>query len=122
MRVALGEDVFYPDVSVACGMAQAGDEVFIEAPVLIVEVFAQGLGLDQRAKFEVYRCAPSLREFVWIDPGSRCVELARRSAGDTWSWVQQTGALCLKSIEASWPLEAIFKGVESARTEATDQI
>jgi Uma2 family endonuclease len=112
MRLAVDEDVFYPDVLVACGKSQAGDESRIDSPMLIVEVLAQGTGLDQEAKFEAYRRAPSLQEFVLINPVTRAMKHAYRSGGESWQWNTHTGPLRLRSLDASWPAEAIFKGVE----------
>ncbi len=117
MKVLADERVLYPDVMVACGRAMAGDELFVEDPLLVVEVLQPDAeGYDQRERFILYRALPSLRQFVLIDPVDRRVEVHTRAGEDTWTLVDQSKAsqLTLSSVGLSVPTEAIFKGVERA--------
>ena len=117
MRVQIPEGILYPDVVVTCGKAEAGDEKIITDPKLVIEVLSPSTkGYDQRDKFVLYRSLPSLREYALIDPSDRRVEVFTLADAGAWLLVDQTkaGALTLRSIDLSIPMDAVFKGVERA--------
>lgn len=117
MKVQIAEGILYPDVVVACGKAEAGDEKIITAPKLVIEVLSPTTrGYDQRDKFILYRSLPSLREYALIDPSDRRVEVFTLADAGAWLLVDQTnaGALTLRSIDLELPMDAVFKGVERA--------
>ena len=68
MKVQIADGVLYPDVMVTCAKADAGDELTVTDPRLIIEVLpalsASTKGCDKRDKFILYRTLASLREYV----------------------------------------------------------
>ena len=117
MKVQISEGILYPDVVVTCGKAEAGDEKIITDPKLVIEVLSPSTrGYDQRDKFVLYRSLTSLREYALIDPSDRRVEVFTLAEAGAWMLVDQTnaGALTLRSIDLSLPLDVVFKGVERA--------
>lgn len=117
MKVQLADEaILYPDVLVACGKPEAGDEQVVRDPKLIIEVLSPSTkGYDRRNKFILYRTLPSLQEYVLIDPSTREVEVFTLTDGG-WLLTDQTKAaeLRLASIAATLSIDAVFKGVEGA--------
>lgn len=115
MKVQLGDDgVLYPDVMVACGNAESGDEQAITDPKLVIEVLSPSTkGYDQRDKFILYRSLASLREYVLIDPETRRVEVFTLADAGAWLLTDQTTswALTLRTVDLVLPFEQVFKGV-----------
>ncbi len=117
VKVQLSEGVLYPDVMVTCGSAEAGDELAVTDPMLVIEVLSPGTkGYDKRDKFILYRTLASLREYVLIDPAQRQVEVFTLADAGAWLLTDQTRAevLTLASIDFTLPMAAVFKGVEAA--------
>lgn len=118
MKVQLAEGVLYPDVVVACGKAEAGDEESVTDPRLVIEVLSPSTrGYDKRDKFILYRTLPSLREYVLIDPATRQVEVFTAAPGGAWVLTDQTGQaeLVLASIDRRLASDDIYRGVEAPR-------
>ena len=114
MKVQLAEGVLYPDVMVTCGKAEAGDELTITDPTLVIEVLSPSTkGYDKRDKFILYRTLMSLREYVLIDPAKRQVEVFTLADAGAWLLTDQTNAnsLTLKSIDCQLLMAVVFKGV-----------
>ncbi len=117
MKVQIADGILYPDVVVACGKAEAGDEQIITDPKLVIEVLSPCTkGYDKRDKFILYRSLPSLCEYALIDPVERRVEVFTLADAGAWMLVDQTqaGKLTLGSIGLRLPMESVFKGVEKA--------
>jgi Uma2 family endonuclease len=117
VKVQVSEGVLYPDVMVTCGKAEAGDELAVTDPKLIIEVLSPGTkGYDKRDKFILYRTLATLREYVLIDPAQRQVEVFTLAAAGTWMLTDQTTAdvLTLASLDLVLPMAAVFKGVKAA--------
>ena len=114
MKVQLAEGVLYPDVMVTCGKAEAGDELTITDPTLVIEVLSPSTkGYDKRDKFILYRTLASLREYVLIDPAKRQVEVFTLADAGAWLLTDQTNSdnLTLKSIDCQLSMALVFKGV-----------
>ena len=114
MKVQLADGVLYPDVMVTCGKAEAGDELTITDPTLIIEVLSPSTkGYDKRDKFILYRTLASLREYVLIDPAKRQVEVFTLADAGAWLLTDQTNSdnLKLKSIDCQLSMALVFKGV-----------
>jgi Uma2 family endonuclease len=115
MRVKLADEgIAYPDVTVTCEKAEAGDEQMVTAPKLIVEVLSPSTkGYDKRDKFMLYRTLVSLREYVLIDPSRRQVEVFTLVDHGAWMLTDQTkaGELSLTTIDLVISFEQLFKGV-----------
>ena len=114
MKVQIADGVFYPDVMVTCGKAEAGDEQTLTDPKLIIEVLSPSTGgYDKCDKFILYRTLPSLRESVLVDPAKRQVEVFTLADGGEWLLTDLTAAdmLTLTSIDCKLSMELILKGV-----------
>jgi len=122
MKVQVDEGILYPALMVTCGKALAGDEKIITDPMLVIEVLSSSTsGYDKRDKVALYRWLPSLREYALIDPTTRQVEVfAKAESGNTWLFKDQSKAraLVLHSLGLTMPMEAVFKGVGPAETDA----
>ena len=121
MKVQITEGALYPDVVVACGKAEAGDEQTVTDPMLIIEVLSPSTkGYDKREKFILYRTLASLREYALIDPAKREVEVFTLTEGGTWTLTDQSTAdvLALASIDCKLPMALVFKGVERVCRES----
>lgn len=116
MKVQAEERILYPDVLVACGKAEAGDEKIITDPKLVIEVLSPSTcGYDKRDKFALYRTLSSLREYALIDPATRQIEVFTKAGAGSWLFTDQTDGKVLKleSIDLELPLVLVFKGVEA---------
>jgi Uma2 family endonuclease len=115
---------FYPDVVVTCqpkGSAD-GQSITVQSPVLIVEVLSDSTASwDRGGKFAAYRQLPSLQEYVLLDPQAQTVDVYRRNAAnrfELFAWNPQNAHLepCeFSSVGLTWPLDAVFEGVELER-------
>ena len=117
MKVPIANGIFYPDLLVTCGKAEASDEKFIADPKLIIEVLAPNAGgYDKRCKFSLYRALPSLREYALVDSDTRQIEVfTMLESGDAWLFKDQstTQVLVLDSIGLRLPMAEIFAGAEA---------
>jgi Uma2 family endonuclease len=78
----------YPDVSVVCGPVERDpdDRHTVTNPVVVVEVLSPSTAAyDRGEKFEHYRKAASLREYVLIDSLGVSVEVRSRRPDGTWA-------------------------------------
>ena len=101
-RVQAGNDSFvYPDIVVSCSPRRP-EELFIDDPVLVVEVLSPSTAqYDQGEKRWVYQAIPSLQQLVLVSPREAKVELVTRQSDDSWRSVFVTG------LEAVLPLESL---------------
>ncbi len=111
-RVRSGNDAFvYPDVVVSCSPRRP-DELFIDDPVLVVEVLSPSTAqYDQGEKRWVYQAIPSLQQLVFVSPREPKIELVTRQADDSWRSVFVTGleaVLPLQSLDLSLPMAEIY--------------
>jgi Uma2 family endonuclease len=124
MKVQLSENtVVYPDVFVTCDAADLTTDLLFHHPLLVVEVLSDSTEkYDRGAKFAAYRQVASLREYVLVDPDSRCAEVYRRNDAGNFELFDQTGAptLELRSIALSLPMAEVFEGVEAPPIPSTE--
>ena len=111
-RVKVADEHFvYPDVLVSCSPRRA-DELFIDDPVLVVEVLSPSTAhYDKTEKRWVYQAIPSLRQLVYVSPNEAKVELVTREPDDSWRSVFVTGLaadLPLASLDLSIPVAEIY--------------
>jgi Uma2 family endonuclease len=114
MKVQVADGILYPDIVVACGKAEAGDEQIVSGAKLVIEVLSPSTrGYDKRDKFALYRTAPSLREYALIDSLTRQVEVFTLMDAGAWRFTDQSknAALVLSSIGIELPMSVVFKGV-----------
>jgi Uma2 family endonuclease len=115
MKVQIRDGILYPDVIVTCAKAEAGDELTVTNPRLIIEILSPSTNAcDKRDKFILYCTLASLREYVLIDPAKRQVEVFTLSQDGAWLPADQTqtGVLSLSSIDCKLPMQSVFKGTQ----------
>lgn len=75
---------YYPDVLVACGEAD-DTKVYVESPVLIVEVLSPSTAQsDRREKLVNYRLLPSLKEYIIVHQRRKRIQVFTKN--DTREW------------------------------------
>lgn len=85
LRVAAVDAFFYPDVMVTCDARDRQADLFVEHPMLIVEILSDSTAAyDRGAKFVSYRQIAELQEYVLIDIEAQRVEVFRRQPGNEW--------------------------------------
>jgi Uma2 family endonuclease len=108
----------FPDASVVCGSAVAGETRVpsIRNPALIVEVLSKGTAVyDRGAKLQHYRLLPSVREVVLIASDEVHVEVHRRLPDGDWllkQWYSLDNAAELASLDLALPLAEVYARVE----------
>lgn len=118
VRVGLGRMYAYPDVVVVCGERQFADDQrdTLVNPTLIVEVLSESTeDYDRGKKFEYYRRAATLVEYVTVAQAAPHVEHHVRQADDRWM-LEETDRLEdrleLSSIGCDVTLAEIYDGID----------
>lgn len=119
LRIRIGDDCFYPDLTVHCGPLELHpqDRNAAIAPVVIFEVLSPSTeAWDRGGKFSRYRAAPSIRHVVFIDPDRRTIEHYERQGDGRWllESIAPDGTLTLKAIEVALPAEELFLNLPAA--------
>ena len=108
---AAGEHFVYPDVVVSCSPRRA-NELFIDDPVLVVEVLSPSTAhYDKNEKRWVYQAIPSLQQLVYVSPDEAKLELVTREADGSWRSVFVTGLdaeLPLACLDITLPMAEIY--------------
>jgi Uma2 family endonuclease len=115
-----GRNYMYPDVTVICGPAQFDpndrNQTTITNPTLVVEVLSEGTeAYDRGKKFERYREAETLKEYVLVLTTEPRVETFLRQGDGTWLFTSYSGldaVTRLRSLEMDLPLAEVFGGIE----------
>lgn len=126
MRVATrpGRNYVYPDATVIRGRPDFDPndrlQTTIINPVLVVEVLSEGTeAYDRGKKFERYREAETLKEYVLVLTAEPRVETFLRQSDGTWLFTSYSGldaVARLRSVEIDLPLSEVFDGVEFSPT------
>ncbi len=114
LEVAAADAVYYPDVFVSCHVEDHAAARVLHHPTVIIEVLSDSTAAyDRGAKFAAYRKAPSLREYVLVDPDTRSIDIFRRTETDDWLLATHDGArgLVLTSLEFTATLDEVFEDV-----------
>ncbi len=81
MKVRVGSNFFYPDVTVDCHFDDS-EPYFTETPIIIVEVLSRSTRrTDETIKLMSYITIPSLLEYVLIQQDFVDIQVIRRSEG-----------------------------------------
>lgn len=118
-RIRVPSDDFdtYPDASVVCGELEIDeiDRNAITSPRLFVEVLSPSTESYNRGKkFDLYRDAESLREYILVSQDEPHVERFIKQSDGSWNLLVYKGLeaiLELPSISCSIPLAEIFEDV-----------
>jgi Uma2 family endonuclease len=104
----------YPDVSVTCDDRDKTTTQYITYPCLIVEVLSDSTeSYDRGGKFRMYRKNPILQDYLLVS--SVKIEMDLYHKNDIGDWViinYQAGDIVeLKSINLSFPIEQVYRGL-----------
>ncbi len=115
MMVKAGKDFFYPDVLVNC--SDIGDNLFTEAPTIIVEVLSRSSRRrDETTKRFAYLQLPSLQEYVLIEQDIVDIEVVRRSENWQPRHYFLGDEVTFESIGLTLSVEEIYDRVENQDT------
>ena len=85
LQIYAADAFYYPDIMVTCDERDRKADLYLEHPVLIVEVLSESTAsYDMGMKFEYYRLIPELREYVLVDPERLKIWLYRKNLADEW--------------------------------------
>jgi Uma2 family endonuclease len=114
VNIVRSTDYVYPDVSVTCDERDKTTSQFITHPCLIVEVLSPSTeAYDRGNKFRMYRCNPSLRDYVLVNANEMAVEIYHQDQDTKWDILNyQTGDLVeLKSVNLTVSIEQIYEDI-----------
>lgn len=102
--------VFEPDAQLYCGPALPPDALFVEAPLIVVEVLSPSTGRnDVLGKLAGYFRIASVAHYLIVDPDSPLVIHHRRGQGsDILTRVIREGDVTLDPPGLVFPLSAIY--------------
>ena len=117
MRVEVLKDAqyVYPDVTVVCGEPAfySDTETTLLNPTVVCEVLSsRTAAYDQGEKFAYYRNVPSIQAVLFVEPGRRWAQLARRT-GTTWVRDEpvEEGAVEVGALGVTLALDDLYRGV-----------
>ena len=105
---------YYPDASVVCQM-NPQDELFQDAPVLLVEVLSDSTRrLDLGEKREAYFSIASLELYLTIEPSTPTVVGFRRTESgfvrEVWHGLD--AVIAIPELDLELPLSELYEGVD----------
>jgi Uma2 family endonuclease len=118
MKVQIADDtVLYPDLFVTCDRQDLQTEMIFRAPTLVIEVLSPSTqSYDRSQKFALYRRLASLKEYVLIDPETRCAEAFRINGDNMFVLfdMSESDTLELASINCKVAMTDVFDGIDVA--------
>lgn len=104
----------YPDLSVTCDERDKAATQYIAYPCLIVEVLSGATeAYDRGGKFRLYRKNPALQDYLLVSSTKFEMDLYHKK--DTGEWIiinyKQGDTIELKSINFSFPIEQVYRGL-----------
>ncbi len=112
-KVRVGDNSFYPDVTVACEKIETGDR-YTDAPALLVEVLSPSTAhQDVGYKLHRYRSIPSLRAYLIVSQDEKRI-VAHVREGQEWTVVTAfyEEDLPIAPFGVVLPLTEVYRGVE----------
>ncbi|WP_036254719.1 Uma2 family endonuclease [Methylobacter sp. BBA5.1] len=114
MKVKVGSNFFYPDVSVDCHFDES-QPYYTESPIIIVEVLSKATRkTDETVKLLSYINIPSLQEYVLIEQDYADIQIIRRRE----AWLPRHyflgDEITFESINLTLPVEEIYYRVHNA--------
>jgi Uma2 family endonuclease len=104
----------YPDVSVTCDDRDKTTTQYITYPCLIVEVLSDSTeSYDRGGKFRMYRKNPILQDYLLVSSARIEMDLYHKNNDGDWVIINyQAGDIVeLKSINLSFPIEQVYRGL-----------
>ena len=105
----------YPDVSVTYDDRDKTTTQYITYPSLIVEVLSPSTeSYDRSGKFRLYRKNPNLQDYLLVSSTSIEMDLYHKNDAGDWLIInyQEGDTEELKSINLSFPIEQVYRGLE----------
>ena len=105
----------YPDVSVTCDDRDKTTTKYITYPCLIVEVISPSTELyDRSGKFRLYSKNQHLQDYLLVSSTSIEMDLYHKNDAGEWLIInyQEGDTVELKSINLSFPIEQVYRGLE----------
>jgi Uma2 family endonuclease len=123
VNIAGTSNYTYPDVSVTCDDRDKNTTQYITYPCLIIEVLSSSTeSYDRGGKFRMYRTNPVLQDYLLVSSTSIEMDLYRKNETGEWMIInyKEGDLIELKSIDLSFPIEQIYRGLNlSPETESS---
>lgn len=107
----------YPNASVTCDERDKATIQYITYPCLLVEVLSDSTeAYDRGGKFGLYRQNPVLKDYLLVSSTRIEMDLYHRNEASEWLIVnyQPGDTVNLKSINLSFPIEQVYRGLTLA--------
>jgi Uma2 family endonuclease len=104
----------YPDASVTCDDRDKNTTNYFTYPCLIVEVLSDSTeSYDRGGKFRMYRSNPILQDYLLVSSARIEMDLYRKNDAGDWVIInyQAGDTVELKSINLSFPIEQVYRGL-----------
>ena len=119
LRVRVSPSQFvYPDLFIVCGKPELSDEHAdtVTNPKVVIEILSPATAdYDHGAKFELYRCHPTIEEYLLISATEPKAEVFTKRSENSW-WITYIDRLetsvRLQSLGIEIPLAEFFDGVD----------
>jgi Uma2 family endonuclease len=114
VNIAGTSNYTYPDATVTCDDRDQTTPNYFTYPCLIVEVLSASTeSYDRGGKFRMYRNNPVLIDYLLVSSTSIEIDLYHKNAAGDWVIINyQTGdRIDLKSINLSFPIEQVYRGL-----------
>jgi Uma2 family endonuclease len=105
----------YPDISVTCDDRDKTTDQYITYPCLIIEVLSPSTETyDRSGKFRLYRKNLALQDYLLVSSTSIEMDLYHKNDAGEWLIInyQAGDTVELKSINLSFPIEQVYRGLE----------
>jgi len=105
----------YPDLTIVCGkpVYYNDDELNLTNPVGIIEVLSPSTKkYDRGVKFELYKCLPTLQEYLLVDSQSVLLEQFHKEAEGEWifrKYEKLADEVSIVTVDVSLSLAYIYK-------------
>jgi Uma2 family endonuclease len=114
VNIVQTNDYTYPDASVTCDERDQTTTKYITYPCLIVEVLSDSTeAYDRGGKFRMYRKNPVLKDYLLVNSTRIEMDLYHKNDAGEWTIInyQAGDTVELKSINLSFPIEQVYRGL-----------
>ncbi len=111
------DNYIYPDVSVTCDEQDKAATQYITYPCLLVEVLSGSTeAYDRGGKFRMYKNNPVLQDYLLVSSTRIEMDLYHKNEANEWIIInyQEGDTVELKSINLTFPLERVYRGISLA--------
>ncbi|MEL6815103.1 MAG: Uma2 family endonuclease [Cyanobacteria bacterium J06598_3] len=114
VQIANTQNYTYPDASVTCDERDQSTTQYITYPCLIVEVLSKSTeAYDRGGKFRLYRHNLELQDYLLVSTAQIEMDLYHKNENGEWVIhnYQAGDTVTLKSINLSFPIEQVYRGL-----------